>query len=471
MAFNPKPAYKYTSLSIPVKEFHEFHDEYVTRPPYQRKVVWNPQQQQSLLESLFLRYFIPGIVIREVRLTESSTIREVIDGQQRIITVQKFFADQLELPKTEKLREVDSTLPGSKFGELRPEIRRFIDRELQFEATIIENIDDPLSDEHRNTASEIFWRLQQGESLNRIETAHSRISSLVRNFLVKYAGDYSFDYEQYGEIDPNPDKHKFFLETRSRTNNRMQHLALLGRFLLLERAGGPIQVGDKEIAALIEATQRPNGIGDMSYENEPAARQVLQNLNSLHHVFHDAPELDKNGHGVGVLAFRHEYFTISCYLLLRHLRRFYVFSEEVRLLFREFVDAFYQRTNQLGKGDESARDFVENRQQGPTAITRRDQIMRHEFFAWSAHRGRPMIGKDTNRAFSENERIAIYLRDNGICQMCLDDGLPEREAIVPWKEYEADHVLPHSRGGQTLIDNGQVLCRSHNRRKGARHVG
>ena len=33
---------------------------------------------------------------------------------------------------------------------------------------------------------------------------------------------------------------------------------------------------------------------------------------------------------------------------------------------------------------------------------------------------------------------------------------------------EADHVHPHSRGGQTSIANGQALCKRHNRTKRAR---
>jgi 5-methylcytosine-specific restriction endonuclease McrA len=32
---------------------------------------------------------------------------------------------------------------------------------------------------------------------------------------------------------------------------------------------------------------------------------------------------------------------------------------------------------------------------------------------------------------------------------------------------EVDHVYPWSRGGPTALGNGQALCRSHNRRKGA----
>jgi 5-methylcytosine-specific restriction endonuclease McrA len=38
---------------------------------------------------------------------------------------------------------------------------------------------------------------------------------------------------------------------------------------------------------------------------------------------------------------------------------------------------------------------------------------------------------------------------------------------VGWREYDADHVIPHSKGGQTSVVNAQLLCRYHNQQKGA----
>ena len=76
--------------------------------------------------------------------------------------------------------------------------------------------------------------------------------------------------------------------------------------------------------------------------------------------------------------------------------------------------------------------------------------------------------KDEKRAFTELERLIIYRKGKGLCQACLREGKPEKEAKVGWSKYQADHVLPHSKGGQTILDNGELLCRDHNQSKGAK---
>ena len=80
-----------------------------------------------------------------------------------------------------------------------------------------------------------------------------------------------------------------------------------------------------------------------------------------------------------------------------------------------------------------------------------------------------LIEKDNNRAFSELERIIIYRKGKGFCQQCLREGKPESESKVSWTNYQADHVLPHSKGGKTIIENGELLCSYHNLSKGNRN--
>ncbi|MCZ7616633.1 MAG: DUF262 domain-containing protein [Ignavibacteriaceae bacterium] len=224
MSFNPEQKYLVTESKIPIKDFHEYSEDYITRPPYQRKTVWSKKKKENLLDSLFRRYYVPKIVIREVRLSNDKTVREIIDGQQRINVVQEFFENKLKIPKS--LKDLHPDLPGKYFSKLTAEFRRFIDREIQYNADIVKNIDDPKNPDHQKIATEIFWRLQQGESLNFMEIAHARLNSLSRNWIVKYGDDISFDYDKYIPIDKNLDKHNFF-KVIDRNNDRMQHLMLL----------------------------------------------------------------------------------------------------------------------------------------------------------------------------------------------------------------------------------------------------
>ena len=459
-SFHPETEYVITSEAIRLEEFHKYSEEFVTRPPYQRKNVWSRKKQQALLDSLFRGYYIPRIVIRQVRLSDEETVKEVIDGQQRITTAQRFLAGNLPLPRS--LRDLRSDLPGKTYDELPSEVRRFVDR-LSYDADIVLQIDNPYDPHHQHIATEIFWRLQQGESLNYMEVAHARLSSTARNFVVKYADDQTFDYDTYSPVDENPAKHPFFSIIR-RKNNRMQHMALLTRLLILEEADGSADIKQTDVKSYIDRYQSEEGVGSDAFESSDVAQHTLANLNTFHEVFEDDP-LRADGEGVPIL--KVEYFIISLYLLLRHVKRHYVFGDTEKMLFRDFAYDFYDRWRNSDEDDVDIQVFQNKRQQSASEISARHRIMRQLLFEYADENGHEIRTKDDRRRFSEAKRIRIYRRDEGLCQQCLAEGKPPKEAKVPWEEYEADHIVPHSKGGKTVTDNAQVLCRYHNRQKGA----
>lgn len=61
------------------------------------------------------------------------------------------------------------------------------------------------------------------------------------------------------------------------------------------------------------------------------------------------------------------------------------------------------------------------------------------------------------RAFDGNMRREVYERQKGVCPVCGNH--------FEIEEMEADHITPWCRGGRTVADNCQMLCRECNRRK------
>lgn len=63
------------------------------------------------------------------------------------------------------------------------------------------------------------------------------------------------------------------------------------------------------------------------------------------------------------------------------------------------------------------------------------------------------------RAFSDRDKRAAYEHQKGICPMCGEH--------FEYEEMHGDHIVPWSKGGQTVRENCQMLCRDCNLKKGA----
>ena len=452
--YKPKKLYRLETDKVKLRDFCDYAGEYVMRPPYQRKIVWKKLQQQQLIDSIFNGYYIPNLVLRNINFDGNKIMWEVIDGQQRITAVQKFIENEFAMPENSKFK-------NHCYKDLPIDVRRFFN-ESSLEVTLIDGIGDIKNVKHHKIATEIFWRLQQGKSLNTMEVANASITSRVRNFLVKYGDDVSFDYVKYESKDKNTHKHKFFKKINL-PNDRMQHLSLLGRLLLIENAESKYtSIQDKSLKDLIDK-ETVNKVGIFTYEEEKPAKATLSLLDKLLKVVEKDPFVSGGGRLIWP-----EYLIISFYLIIRHISNSYMWNDKLTKLLSEFFIEFADRWNKKAPTDTDIYAFRNDQQQAESDLRNRDLILRQLFFDFVRKRGVEIVPKDKKRYFNEAERIATYRSGNGKCAMCIEEGKPDEECEVPWSQYETDHIIPWSKGGASDVEkNAQLLCRYHNRKKGA----
>ena len=125
------------------------------QPDFQRGEVWDRARQARLIDTILRRWYIPPVhIVRE----EESQKEYVLDGQQRLRTILRFFNDEIRIagdlpPMSEELE----ALSGLRFSQLPPEYQRRFQR---FELTVV-----TLTDFLPAEPSELFFRLNQQYSL------------------------------------------------------------------------------------------------------------------------------------------------------------------------------------------------------------------------------------------------------------------------------------------------------------------
>jgi len=122
---------------------------------FQRSFVWRPSQMSRFIESLLLGLPVPGIFL--VRDRDNRLL--VLDGQQRLRTLQKFYDGRIG-DRVFRLIGVQEPFLGKTYEELRPEDRRRLDDSI-IHATVLR---DESANGSQNAVYSIYERLNTGGS-------------------------------------------------------------------------------------------------------------------------------------------------------------------------------------------------------------------------------------------------------------------------------------------------------------------
>ena len=135
--------------------YEKLSNKEIIRPEFQRKYVWKEKQASKLVESFLLGLPVPGIFLAKDK--DSGNLL-VVDGQQRLITIQAFRNGKYpDKDEPFYLIDVQDQWQGKTYKDLEPvDRKRFDDSVLR--ATIIRQVDP----KDNTSVYHIFERLNTG---------------------------------------------------------------------------------------------------------------------------------------------------------------------------------------------------------------------------------------------------------------------------------------------------------------------
>lgn len=386
-----------------------------TNPEYQRLSVWSIKKDQLLIDTILRGYDIPKIYF--TKSSDANYEYEVIDGQQRLRAIWGFYNNDYPLGNESKNLPIGN-LSGIKHKDLPNDAKDKLDAYI-LSVVIIENADDV-------EIRDLFSRLQKGMPLNAPENRNA-IMGNMRDFIAGLT------------------THKIF-QVIPVENKRYKYADWLAHVVCLELAGGATDIKAKNLQ---EMYQKDFDI------NSQQAKTIKNILNYIYDSFEEfTPELNI------------QWGFIDFYLLISLLTReyvlknqnqgfaaFYIGFEQDRRAVEDPADLLIEQDDVWAK---DLYDYIEAFKAGGVRknIETRNQVYTHKLF-------REIINletKDSKRLFDKNQKVVMWRRDNGQCQQC--------GCNVKINDMHADHIKPHSKGGKTTIENGQVLCVNCNLKKG-----
>ena len=171
----------FDSRTYSVNDFVEWEErkQLEISPKFQRRSVWSPQAKSYLIDTILKAKPLPKIFIRASTDPKTKrTVREIVDGQQRIRTILSFVKDGFRISKVH-----NEEFGGMLYSELPEHVQTDF---LKYEISV-----DLLLDLSDRDVLDIFARLNTySVSLNKQELFNAKFFGYFKQLVYKLSGDY-----------------------------------------------------------------------------------------------------------------------------------------------------------------------------------------------------------------------------------------------------------------------------------------
>lgn len=395
--------------SLPIITFMRHKGRYKVDRTYQRESgTWKKGDEQYLIDTVLRGFGIPPVFLQEKGDNEF-----IVDGQQRINTIWKFGENKLELSDKHskdiimnaKNKEKNNGKGAKRYSELAKYWQDIFD---SYPLPVIY-----LKDYNDEEIRDLFRRLQHGKPL------------IPGEILNAYLGDIVLTMRGLA-------KNKFFTDIIALRGKRYKHYYIAAQLMFLESEG----IKDISPSYIYDFFDKNKSLD----QNSKAYLKVNKVSNYLVDTFKDrTPELRKPG------------WIITLYLLTSHLIENYVVANQETILKRFFTDFYLQVLVSVSTGDKELIDFNLAISRGTTSqanIKFRYNVILDRFL-----KQYNLAKLDENRLFSDDQKITIFRRDKGKCQIC------SKKLTFGDPTTQFHHKNKYKEGGRTEIDRGLLVCR------------
>lgn len=446
-----------------VKTFFECGNLFLSPDEYQREGVWKLPQKRLLVDTIFRGMDIPKLYfwkIDEATLANgypdgetksfykeildrkrrenddlAPYVFEAVDGQQRIRTILEFMG--ITPPNDHCYRgtwhdayaSLDDTpmAKGRMYSQLNAE-QRIQFGQCRLTIMVLENA-------AIGEVRDMFLRLQNGTPLN---------AQQKRNAKGSRAGQAAHELASL----------PFFTTALKSDNSAAEHERVVSQMLLLESKDKIVSCTSPQLDAFY---QKYLTLG-VEVEVLKHAKKVIQVLGSIFPTSN--PGLNRS-YALGL------YWSIS-----RILKTYQIDVSEYPKILQNFEKLDQRRLEAMDRdylfsGDELYEKLslsMSHGTDGSERIADRFEILTQFLYEGIDLKLPQQV--DPNRNFTYEERLILYRRAGGKCQLGCNGTVCGRD--VDFDDGVVDHITPHSRGGVTSLENGRFARNRCNISRGIR---
>ena len=387
-----------------IKEMFDDGD-IIPQPDYQRDYVMDVKIASRLIESVLLNIPIPTVYLCE----ELDGRFSIIDGQQRMTSFVKYLKNEFALKGLEELSELN----GKKFSELEKNLQRTL-KSCTLNSII-------LTKESQELKYEIFARLNQGSiRLKPQELRNCIYRGTLNNMIEEIAKNNRYLNDLFLENNKRKNYQEYilrFFALRNFNDYSSSMTKTMNNFMIKHQ-----NADEQEIKEFKELYNRTIDIIKQVFGSTAFCaydRQKNQFMNKFSGSIYDS-------------------ITIACSMFSPH--DLMAHADEIR-----------NQVNEIKKNNLTYQDYTY------AATGSKNRVIGRIMMIYQLIEN--IIGNTNSlqRLYSKSTKEELWY-EGYVCPYC-------NQQILSIDDAEVDHIIPYSKGGNTVIENAQLLHRNCNREK------